>query len=636
MVKTLLLILSITFYTSLNSQNISLGVGGSLLLNQLGKNEDFKFDILDSNGDTLTIKAKSASMAAVYSLPIYIRYTSNKNWWMQLNYGFEYWRLNLNGKTQHSTSYINQKVNVALTNGWQNYQGSDFTDYQGYADKFTSVFLSHELKNSQQEFNSFDAIQYNKFSLAFGSSLFQKNQYKIIYGLGLDFITKSTSESYHGLIYDNSKIDKQFEILQALPALVEYNFSPMASIGFEKQNLRVGLDIHFFPSPANSFFEESNPDIISKNNVTSPTLKNLVSYGMHLNYNLFSHYLEKQVNKEKAKILDPEILGRYVEVPKLWRFGFTVNFINLYNIGWTSINDFELSNQEYTDINDGLKSNNDSYLIGSDINDSEVIDIFYLERRTDNLFINTNGSVDTNFISQILFFGWSDLNTIIKSPKLSGFVAFSPFKNYSFETNLGYQTQTMGIEVYEKEISTIQNSQTVKIRELLYQETYHQISLGLSVFGTKKITNTSKAGINLGLNYNVWIPGAFRTEKGGINDSELLVEFHDYFINGEHEEEWNKTINPEANKGIFSKKDYYNYQYNPDSPLYQSTSYHSDFSNQLFNTNRKRNFFDIRLGLDYYIEKWRFSLYGKRSLWKNNSFYNDLFTLGMSFTRFIN
>ncbi len=636
MVRNCLILIFVFVFQLSNAQSVSLGVGGNILISQTVHNKALGFDILDTNGDTLLVSAATSKLQPIYSLPLYVRFTSRKNWWIQLNYGFEYWRIDINGETRHTDHYINGRVNDKIEASWLAYQGTEFSNYQDYYTAFSQIYYNNELALTTRTFNSFDAMQYNKFSLGFGSSVLQKSKYKVVYGIGIDFITKSTSESYQGLVYDNEAIVKKYEFLKALPALKEFNLGPYAKLGLEKQNLRIGVDFHLSPRPVSSFFEESDPEAIYPNSNDGPTIQSVFNYGVHLNYTLFSQYLNERENQKKAKALDSEILGKYIEIPKLWRLGFTVNFINFHNSALMTPSDFEISDEKHEEINQTLKVNNDTYLPGVFIADDEVIDNVYLEKVIHDFFVNDEGNIDTNFISKTLFFGWGNLNTIIKSPKVTGFVTFSPFSNFSFEAGMGYQRHTMGLEVYEKEISTINNTVFENTRQLLYQETYHEASLNLTVNAIKKVTHTSRVGLQLGLNFNSWIPGRFRRESGGINDSDLLQDFHNYFVEGDNENEWNKNKNPLANKGVFSKEQYYNYHYAPGSGTGQKNSYHSDFSTHLFNTFDQRSFFEIRLGADYYIENWRFTLYGEKSIGNYAFLYDDLLTFGMAFSLYLN
>ena len=636
MVKRIYWLIVLSCSATSYAQNISLGVGGSIILNQTAQDNHLRFDVFDGLGDTLLLQINSSEMEPIYSLPLYVRYNSRKNWWLQLGYGFEYWRLNLNGQTMHTKHFITTAALHRTALSWSNYQGTDFTNYQAYRDAFFPIFLADEQANQTTAFKSFNGLQYNKFSLNFGSALFQKSKVKMVYSLGVDFITKSTSESYRGLAYDDPDIIENYEILKALPSLVEFNFVPFATLGLERQNLRVGLDIHLSPRPAVSVFEDSNPQIISQNNNTDPTISSLLQYGLHVNYALFSQYLNKNENKEKVRTLNPEILGKYVEIPKLWQLGFTVDFIGLFNSGFTNLGGYTLSQADQEQIDQELKANADGYLSGTFIIDPEVQDYLYIEKHKRDFIVNDLGNIDTNDVFKTLFFAWGNINTIIKSPKVTGFVTYSPFNHLAFEMGAGYRRQTLGLESYEK--TTIRTSTGImeNTNELLYQETFHEASVGLRLIATKKIDHSSKIGLQLGVNYNAWIPARFRQETGGANDSELLEDFHNYFVLGKETGTWNANLNPGADKGVFSKQDYYNHQYVPGSDISQQFTYHTDFSDHLFNTVKQRSFFDLRLGLDYYIEKWRFTIYGEQSLGQVSLLYDNFLTLGMAFSFYVN
>ena len=609
------------------AQNISLGIGGSLLLNQLEHGENLNFDLENINGEKLTLQANKVSLEPIYSFPVFLRYESKKNWWVQLAYGFEYWRMNMEGQSILNPENIESQTQVSLQNSWQNYSGSEYADFNAYSSAFHPTFYAQEQANNTKEFNYFDAIQYNKFTLSFGSVLFKKSRYKIVYGLGLDFISKNTSESYHGLTYDNPNLVNQFEFLQALPGLLEFNFAPTFSLGFEKQNLRIGIDGHFFSNPAITDLEESTSNLIVENNNSEATIKNVLSFGLYLNYSLFSHYFDSKFQRSRLEELKPQILDEHYEKPETWQFGITADFISLVNTTFTNPSQFNLSEEDHLKINQALTADNDNYLTGFAVTDYEAIDNIYIEKKHTELRVNDVGQIDTANISQVIFFNWGTLNTIIKSPKISGLVRFSPFKSVFFESAVGFQTQTMGVESYEKVETEIGSNKSTRVRELLYQEKFNELSLSLQAFGTRRILKTSKIGVNMGIVFNHWIPGKFTQEKGGQNDSELLTDFHEYFINDQGSQEWNNQANSEANKGVFSKQDYFeSFQANEEK-------YHRDFSDQLLNTFSKRSFLELRFGLDYYIEKWRFSVYGEKSFWQKSTFYNDSFQLGIAISR---
>jgi hypothetical protein len=627
MVKIKCVLLSLLLTNFCAAQNISLGIGGSLLLNQLEHSENITFDLKNVNGESLILKADKVTLEPIYSFPIFIRYESKKNWWVQLAYGFEYWRMNMEGQTMMNPAYIENQTQTSLQSSWQNYAGSQYPDFASYSTAFHPTFYAQEKALNTREFEYFDAMQYNKFTLSFGSVLFKKSRYKIVYGIGLDFISKNTSESYHGLIYEDPFLIKQFEFLQALPALLEFNFAPSFSLGFEKQNLRIGIEGHLFNKPAITDLEGANSNVILEKSDADPTIKNVLSVGLYLNYSLFTHYLDSKLKQGRFDELKPQILDEHYEKPNTWQFGITADFISLVNTSFTNPSQFELSEEDHLKIDQALTANNDNYITGLAVTDYEAIDNIYIEKKYTELNVNDLGQIDTVNISKLLFFNWGTLNTIIKSPKISGFVRFSPFKSIFFESALGFQTQTMGVESYEKVEREIGSNKSTSVREILYQERFNELSLSAQAFGTKRILKTSKIGANVGLVFNHWIPGKFTREAGGKNDSELLKDFHDYFIQNQGSEEWNNQLNSEADKGVFSKQDYY------DSFMNNEEKYHRDFSDQLLNSFSKRSFIEIRFGLDYYIEKWRFSVYGEKSFWQKSTFYNESFQLGVAISR---
>jgi len=118
-------------------------------------------------------------------------------------------------------------------------------------------------------------------------------------------------------------------------------------------------------------------------------------------------------------------------------------------------------------------------------------------------------------------------------------------------------------------------------------------------------------------------------------DAELLEDFHEYVIEQDDAEEWNKNQNPDGDKGLFSKADYYYHTYNSDSEIAQQDSYHSDFTDYLMDNQWKRSFLELRFGVDFYVENLKFTLYGEHPVWKRKFLYNNLFTVGLSASIFI-
>ena len=591
-------------------QSLSMGVSSNTLVSQTNFNSQNKFDIMDDKGDTLILSSNAMKLSSIFSIPIYARYNSKKNWWIQISYGYENWRLTTDAETNYSPHINNARADQKVLKAWQTYQG-DISNYNEFYNTFHAIYAANETNLNRKTLTTYEQVQYNKISLGFGSSFNNKAKVKIFYGAGVDMLTFSTSESYQGLVYENNNLAKQYELLENLPKLNNIKFGPYIKFGLEKQNLRLGFDMHFFNNPTYTNDRLNNTSILYNNELKKNPLRFIVNYGLHINYTVFNQNIGQKIDPEKMNVLDPEIIGKYKEKIKLLRFGFTANFPSFRNSGWSALDEYSISEESHATLNNSLKAKSDFYLHGVNVFEDDFIDELsdniYLEKKINNLYVNESGLIDTNEITKTIFFGWGNINTVIKSPKITGFASFSPFNIVSFELNAGYQRQTLGVIAYEKEESNLNNEDFRQIRKLLYQENFHEISIGLNNAFHKNLNNTSKVGFHLGLNYNMWLPGKFKQEKGGVNDSELLSDFHDYFINGENQEEWNENINSGADKGIFSKQDYYDHQHdanNTSARTYGQKTYHTDFSNYLFNTIQKRNFYEIRFGLDYYIEKY--------------------------------
>lgn len=644
MVKWLCVIFMFSASFVFYGQNLSLGVGARVNGNRVNNQTKFNFDILNINGDTLKLNANknSANLNNGLSFPIYARCTSKGNWWVQLNYGYEIWRLEINAFSKPTSQYV-QNIVTSKINELPNAYTVDEIE------ELREVYTEDVIEDATVEMNSFERVQYNKLSLAIGSTVNRKGIVKFYYGFGFDLYSASTFESYQGFVYDNDEVERLHEVLDDLPKLNAILFSPFVNFGIEKQNLRMGLDFTFYSSPAFGKHAQQNFNTTQLNDFSSQFIQDIISVGVSLNYSLFNQNFNQVISPDKKNVLDPVVIGRYQEKPKRLQYGLSLNFPNFHNSGWSVIDGLELSNEDDIVLyNDSLMVKNDSYLSGVLFMDNnkqgyaEILDYIYLEKQDETIFINDNDELDTNFLSTTIFFDWGNINSIVISPKLSGFVRLNPHELFATEFNVGYQNHTYGIVAYETERETTNGETTIQTRKLVYQENFHELSLGLNACFQKPFNNISQMGFHIGLNYNLWFNGIFQTEKGGINDSELLEDFHDYFTgqkegqndpNFEESEEWNANINNDADKGIFTKQNYYNYNYNGQS---NAESYHMDFSPYLFNTLQNRSYLELRLGVDYYIENLKFNVYAERSIRRNNTMYNNLFAVGMGVSLFLN
>jgi hypothetical protein len=632
MVKPIYALIAFIICFPASAQNLSLGMGGTGNFTRVAFNEAFNFNLLTLEGDTLLLSAENATLKKSVSLPIYARFSSKKNWWIQANYGYETWRFGLDAQTSNTPYEIEQRVNNQLAASWDNYSGT--LDSLAFRNEFYELYTNNEEENSRGEINSFERVQYNRLSLLFGAVLNRKAPIKFYYGLGADLMMTSTFESYQGLVFDSEQIAYQNEILDAMPKLQSFQFAPALHFGLERQNLRIGLDFTLYAFAIYGGHESSLNNVTQRNTVDSEVIKDVRTFGVHLNYSFFNQNFNQNIDPERQAELDPHVVGRYRQKPKLFQFGAKIDFPSLHKSGWSVLDDYDLT-EENDAINAKLRSENDTYLTGLNIAGEDLNDFVYIEKNDADIYINEEGNLDTNLIFTTLFFDSGNINTILKSPKFSGFIRFNPHERFSVDLNLGYQNQIYGIVAYETKNASAIDNQLNLTRRLLYQENFHEISLGINGYFQYRLNNVSQIGCHLGLNANTWIPGLFVVEQGGINDAELLEDFHDYLIEQDDAEEWNKNLNPEGDKGLFSKADYYNHTYEPSSAIAQQNSYHSDFSDYLMDTPLKRSFFEVRLGLDYYIENLKFSVYGEHSVWKQKFMYNNLLSMGMSVSMFI-
>ncbi|NOQ76080.1 MAG: hypothetical protein GQ574_29010 [Crocinitomix sp.] len=633
MVKSLLFIFALIISHVGFNQNLSLGLGGTANFSRAIYNSEFNFDVLTPAGDTLILEANNIDISKSISLPIFARYTAKKNWWIQMDYGYETWRFDIDGQASPTAYTIDGNVNDRLAASWAIYSGG--LDSVSFRNEFYEAYQQNEEDENLTEFNSFERVQYNKLSVAFGSQLNKKGAIQFYYGLGSSIMTTSTFESHQGLVFENDLVLYQNEILDAFPKLTSFQIAHFINFGLERQNLRVGIDMIFHGFALSSVHEGSKNNVTQTNNVDSELVQRLGSFGVHLNYTFFNQNFNQIISDDKRAILDPVVIGRYNQKPKLFQFGAAIDFPSLHKSGWSILEGYDLEDQN-VELNTKLNAENDTRITGLHINAEDLGDYIYIEKADEDVFINGAGEIDTNVIFTTLFFDSGNINTIVKSPKFSGFVRINPHQLFSADLSLGYQNQIYGIVAYEtKETATGEDIKSIT-RRLLYRENYHQITLGTKAYYQNRLNNVSKIGAHIGINYNLWLPGRFITEKGGANDSELLEDFHEYYLENDDADEWNKNINPDGDKGLFSKADYYNHTYEPDSEIAQQNSYHSDFSPYLINTALKRSFFEVRLGVDLYVENLKFTVFAERSVWKKKFLYNDLTTFGMSVSMFLN
>lgn len=633
MVRLVLILLVTTCCGSLIAQNLSLGLGGTGNFSRPAFNEQFNFDVLTLDGDTLILTAENATVDKSISLPIYARFTSKKNWWIQANYGYETWRFGLNGIASPTPYAVANNVDDRLAASWAIYTGD--LDSIAFRTEFYDLYTQDEEDRNTINFNGYERVQYNKLSLLFGSILNRKAAIKFYYGGGIDLMMTSTFESYQGLVFDTDRVTFQNEILDAFPKLQRVQFAPTFHFGLERQNLRIGLDFTYYPVAIYGGHESSKNNVTQPNNISADLIKNIKTFGVHLNYTFFNQNFNQRISDDKKAALDPVVIGRYTKKPKFIQFGARVDFPSLHKSGWSVLDDYDLEDENDA-LNAKLRTENDTYLTGLSVDGDDLYDFIYIEKEDEDIFINEAGDLDTNIVFSTLFFDSGNINTIIKSPKFSGFMRFNPHKNYSFDLDLGYQNQTYGIVAYETQNGSTGGEEfSTRTRRLLYQENFHQISLGLNQYFLHRLNNVSQIGVHFGINANTWIPGRFIVEQGGVNDGELLEDFHEYLIEQDDAEEWNKNVNPDGDKGLFSKEDYYNHTYEPESEIAQQDSYHSDFSDYLLDSQLKRSFLELRLGVDFYVENLKFTLYGEHSVWKRKFLYNNLLTIGMSVSMFI-
>lgn len=630
MVKAILIFTVLGLPTVFIGQGLYMGGGGRASINTIEFRSQFNFEIINNYGDTLTLNPSSTNIGAAPSTPVFARYKSNRNWWIQVDYGYDVWRMEISGTTQPTSSYI---ANIVV----EQMEGLSETEKK----ELRAVYTKSAIEKETVDFKCFQRVQYNRLTVAIGSAFNRKGSVIFYYGGGLDLYSSSTDETYQGLIYDNPDVSNQYQVLEAMPKLNLGILSAFLNVGVERQNFRIGLDFAFFPRPVLGEHQQLN-SATQKNAFSNDFVKNVKSVGLNVNYTLFNQNFNQAINSDKKNILDPLVVGRYRQKPKILQVGLSINFPNFYTSGRSIITGLEIDEQNDLRLDNILISNNDDYLSGTLFDKTEkptndnTFDYVYLESTNKESFVNNNGIVDTSQLTTTLFFDRGNINAIVISPKLSGFLRINPHELFSIEGNIGFQNHTYGIVAYETQRKTIEGETSVQTRKLVYQENFRELSLGLITYFQQYISNISQLGFHIGLNYNLWFNGVFNSESGGMNDSELLKDFHEYNISensAEVAEGWNSKINPSANKGVFTKEDYVENKYGNGS---QNSSYHMDYSPHLFNTWQKRNYFELRAGADFYVDNLKFHVFAERSLGRNKTMYNNLFTIGMGMSLFLN
>ncbi len=643
MVRVIVLLLLIMSLFTVRGQNLSLGVGGRVSNQWVQNSTTFNFDIINTVGDTLVLNTaeNSVTLTNGLSFPIYARFTSKRNWWLQVNYGYETWRMGISGETTPTNYVIETTIQEKLD------QTTSTEDIEDLREAYRGDFLD----DNTYSFESFERIQYNRLTFSIGSSLNKKGLITFYYGGGFDFFSSSTIESYQGLVYDKGEVSLTHHILEAMPKLEDFQLAPFFNFGIEKQNIRLGFDFSFFAGPVFGQHNTRNDNITGivastqSNGFNSQLIKNIASAGVNLNYTLFNQNFNQAISADKKNVLDPLVIGRYRKKPKLIQYGIAINFPNFHNSGWSVIDDFELPNEDDIFLYDKRLTDKDDYYLSGVLFDesTDVLDYLYLEKEDEELFV-IDDEIKTRELATTVFLDWGNINSIVKTPKLSGFLRINFHEIFSADLNVGYQNHTYGIRGYETISETIDDETTIQTKKVVYQENFHELSLGINAYVQRQINNISQLGIHVGLNYNAWLNGNFIVEQGGINDSELLQDFHDYNTgqlegkndpNYEEAKEWrgHQGSDEDADKAVFTKVDYYNYNYDNKAG---AENYYSDYSPYLFNTISARSYFELRFGIDYYIENLKFNLYGERSLLRNNTMYSSLFTVGMGVSLFLN
>ncbi|MFK8036861.1 MAG: hypothetical protein AB8B74_01120, partial [Crocinitomicaceae bacterium] len=308
-----------------HGQNLSLGLGGRVSNQWVQNDTAFNFDIINANGDKLILKTiqNSVKLTNGLSFPIYARYTGKRNWWAQVNYGYETWRLGISAETTPTNTAIEAAVQAKID------ESTSMLDLEDLRD----AYLDEVLDENTYSLETFERIQYNRLTFAIGSSLNKRGLITFYYGGGFDFFTSSTIESYQGLVYEKEEVPLTHQILEAMPKLESVQFSPFLNLGIEKQNIRLGLDFSFFPGPVFGRHNVRNDTIYERyqdsrarantreNDFGSQLVRNIASLGVTLNYTLFNQNFNQAISADKKNVLDPLVIGRYRQKPKLIQYG---------------------------------------------------------------------------------------------------------------------------------------------------------------------------------------------------------------------------------------------------------------------------------------------------------------------------
>ena len=123
-----------------------------------------------------------------------------------------------------------------------------------------------------------------------------------------------------------------------------------------------------------------------------------------------------------------------------------------------------------------MKKKGDTYLSGLLFHESaDVLDYLYLEKVDDAQRV-IDDELQTVDLVTTVFLDWGNINSIVKSPKLSAFTRVNPHELFSVDLNAGYQNHTYGIRGYETIAETINDETTVQTKKVVYQENFHEIS----------------------------------------------------------------------------------------------------------------------------------------------------------------
>ncbi|PLX01290.1 MAG: hypothetical protein C0594_13490 [Marinilabiliales bacterium] len=636
------------------SQSIKFGLGAKGYLNRVDAYDQLTFKAIDNTGDTLFMALDDIKFSSSGTIPIFLRYQSRKRWWVQLDYDFERWTADIYGSTNNTEYYLDAKASQDVENAWNDYAGTEFTTYEQYYNHYYNIFYSSYKTQNEIPYKFHEEMQYNRISLSAGSSFFNKRKLKVFYGLGLSaFFPRSYysaymsgnsewySEGFRGLVYDNENFENKYKLTKNFPRLNSSLVTFNSLLGVENHRFRLGFEMRYSANIQAERMEESSGEIINEYYEHEMDEYNyLVSYGLFFNYTISDYKLNKKIDEEKLMTLKPEVLGKYKAKPDRWHFGLSVDIPSFFNKGYFYVGGSYMDD-EYNTYDD-----DDVYRIDSILAEDPYLpkvypngtdkDNFLIESYIYEYYIDDNNEIDTNIYWRTLFLEGGDINTVIRTPKISGLITYVPFRNISVDFRPGYQNISVGINAYETKYGVEYGSETRSTRQLMFLENFHEVSMGVNINTMFPINATSKAGCHIGFNANLWIPGKYRQEAGGANDSELLKEFHEYLIYGSDQQEWNYNENEGATKGVFSKMDYYAWMYDEESEIYDEDWYHMDFSDYLMNTTKKRLQAEMRLGLDYYFNNMKFSAYSEFSVSELSYMYSSFVSVGMSFALYLN